>query len=61
MQLYEKNICRIMIFKLYNVYNKHEMTKIGDKKSQKKKSQVLSEGLESVFGPDGSRISSLGS
>ena len=29
MQFYKINICQIMIFSLYTVYNKYEMIKIG--------------------------------
>ena len=29
MPFYEINICQVMIFRLYTVYNKHEMIKIG--------------------------------
>ena len=28
MQFYEKNICQVMIFRLYTAYKKHEMIKI---------------------------------
>ena len=31
MQFYEINICQIIIFRLYTVYNKHEMMKIDNK------------------------------
>ena len=37
-------ISQVMIFRLYIVYNKHEMIKIGNKTSEK--SQVLSQVLE---------------
>ena len=38
MQFYEISICHVMIFRLYTVFNKHEMIKIGNQireKSQK--------------------------
>ena len=38
------NICQVMIFKLYTVYNKHEMIKIDGQ--TREKSQVLSQVLE---------------
>ena len=43
MQFYEINICQVMIFRFYTVYNKHEMTKIGNepKEQQQKLSQML--------------------
>ena len=44
MQFYEKNISQIMTLRLYTVYNKHEMLKIGNQ--TKGKSQVLSQVLE---------------
>ena len=30
MQFYEINVCQVMIFRLYTVYSKHEMIKIGN-------------------------------
>ena len=44
MQFYEINIYQVMIFRLYTVYNKHEMIKIGNQTAEK--SQVLSQVLE---------------
>ena len=44
MEFYEINICEVMIFKLYTVYNKHEMIKIGCQITEK--SHVLSQVLE---------------
>ena len=44
MQFCEINICQVMIFRLYTVYNKHEMIKIGNQ--TREKSQVLSQVLE---------------
>ena len=44
MQFYEVNICRVMIFRLFAVYNKHKMIKIGGQ--TREKSQVLSKVLE---------------
>ena len=41
MQFYEINIEKIMIFRLYTVYNKHEMIKIDNQ--TREKSQVLSQ------------------
>ena len=43
MQINEINIYQIMIFKLYTVYNKHEVIKIGNETTEKSKdlSQVL--------------------
>ena len=35
MQFYGKNICQIMIFRLYTVYNKHEMIKIVNQTREK--------------------------
>ena len=46
MQLYEKNICQFTIFKLYTIYNKHELIKIGNQTRKREKSQVLSQVLE---------------
>ena len=43
-QFYEVNICEIMIFRPYTIYNMHEMKKIGDQ--AREKSQVLSQVLE---------------
>ena len=43
-QFYEINICKIMIFRLYTVYKKHEMIKIGSHASEK--SQVFLRVLE---------------
>ena len=42
MQFYEINICQIMIYRLYTVYKKHQMTKIGNqaKENSKVSSQV---------------------
>ena len=40
MQICEINIPQVMIIKLYTVYNKHEMIKIGNQ--TRKKSQVQS-------------------
>ena len=44
MQFYEINICEAMIFRLYAVYNKHEMVKIDNQIREKQ--QVLSKMLE---------------
>ena len=44
MQFQEKNISQVMIFRLYTVYNKHEMMKIGNQ--IREKSQALSQVLE---------------
>ena len=44
MQFYGINICQVMIFKPYTVYNKYEMTKIVNQ--TKEKSKVLSQELE---------------
>ena len=44
MQFYEVNICEIMIFRLYTIYNKNEMIKIGNQ--SRENSQVLSQVLE---------------
>ena len=35
MQFYEINICQVMIFRLYTVYNKHEMLKIDSQTREK--------------------------
>ena len=40
MQLYEIKFCQFMILKLYTVYNKNEIIKIGNQNSEK--SQALS-------------------
>ena len=37
-QFYEINICQVMIFRLYTVYNKHDMIKIDNE--TRKKAQV---------------------
>ena len=42
--VYEIYICEVMIFKLYTVYKKQEMIKIGNQ--IREKSQVLSQMLE---------------
>ena len=44
MQFYEMNIYQVMIFKLYAVYNKQEMIKIGNE--TREKPQVISQVLE---------------
>ena len=44
MKFFEINICQMMIFRLYNIYNKHEMIKIGNQ--NREKFQALSEVLE---------------
>ena len=44
MQFYEKNIYQFIIFRLYTVYNKNVMIKIGNQ--TREKSQVLSQMLE---------------
>ena len=44
MQFYEINVSQVMIFRLYTVYNKHEMIEIGNQ--IKEKSQILSQMLE---------------
>ena len=44
MQFYEINICQVMIFRLYTVYNKHEMIKMDNQ--TKEKSQILSQVLQ---------------
>ena len=44
MQFYEINISQVMIFRLYTVYNKHEMIKIFSRTNDKL--QVLSQVLE---------------
>ena len=44
MQFYEMNICQVMIFRLYIVYNKHEMIKIGN--WRRAKLQILSQVVE---------------
>ena len=35
MKFYEINNCQITIFRLYTVYNKHEMIKIGNQTREK--------------------------
>ena len=44
MQFYETNVCQLMIFCFYTVYNKHEMIKIDNQ--TREKSQELSQVLE---------------
>ena len=44
MQFYEISICEIIIFRLYTVYNKHEMIKTSNQASEKW--QVFSQVLE---------------
>ena len=44
MEFYEIKICQVMIFRLYAVYNKHEMVKIGNQTSEN--SKALSQELE---------------
>ena len=44
MQFCDINICQVSIFWIYTVYNKHEMTKIGNE--TKEKFQVLLQVLE---------------
>ena len=44
MQFYEINIFQAMIFGLYTVYNKHDVTVIGNQTIEK--SQILSQVLE---------------
>ena len=44
MQFYEINDCQFTIFRLYTVYNKREMIKIGNQ--TKEKSQLLSQVLK---------------
>ena len=41
MQFYEITICQVMIYRLYTVYNKHDMIKISNQ--TREKSQVLSQ------------------
>ena len=47
MQFFEINIEQVMIFRLYTVYKKHEMIKIGSQ--TREKSQVLSQVLELFY------------
>ena len=44
MQFYEINISQITIFRLYIIYNKHEIIKIGNQ--TRENSQLLSQVLE---------------
>ena len=44
LQFFEINICQVMIFRLYTVYNKHEIIKIDSQ--TREKSQVLSQYLD---------------
>ena len=44
MQFYEIDICQVMIFRLYTVYNKHVMMKVGNQ--TREKSHALSLVLE---------------
>ena len=43
-QFYEINICQVMIFRLYTVYNKHEIIKIVN--HTREKSHVIFQVLE---------------
>ena len=47
MQLHEMNLWQVMIFRLYFLYNKHKMIKIGTQ--NREISQVLSQVLEYFF------------
>ena len=47
MQFYEINICLVMIFRLYAVYNNHDVIKSGNK--IRKKSQALSQVLKKFW------------
>ena len=47
MQFYEINIYQVMIFRVYTVYNKNEMIKIGNQ--TREKSQVISQVLSHVL------------
>ena len=49
MQFYEINISQVMIFRLYNVYNKRKIVKIGN--LTRKKSQVLSQSARIILLP----------
>ena len=44
MQFNKTNVCQVMIFMFYNVYNKHEIIKIGNQ--TREKLQVLSPVIE---------------
>ena len=44
MQFYEINICQIIIFRIYTIYNTHQMIEIGNQ--TRGKSQALAEVLE---------------
>ena len=44
MQFYKINFCKVMSFRLYDVYNKNEMIKTDNQTGEK--SQVLSQVLE---------------
>ena len=44
MQFYEINVCQVMNFRLYTVYNKHYIIEIGNQ--TREKSQALSQVLE---------------
>ena len=44
MLFHEKNICRVIILRLYTVYNKHDMMQIGNQNTEEQ--QVLSEVLK---------------
>ena len=48
MQLHEMNLWQVMIFRLYILYNKHKIIKIGTQ--NREISQVLSQVLEYFFG-----------
>ena len=47
MQLHEMNLWQVMIFRLYILYNKHKMIRIGTQ--NREISQVLSQVLEDFF------------
>ena len=42
MQFYKINFCQVIIFKLYTVYKKHEMAKIGNQTRKKITSIIAS-------------------
>ena len=50
MKFYEMNICQVMIFRLYTVYNKYEVIKIGNQ--TREKLQVLSRKCSNNFAAD---------
>ena len=52
MQFYETNICQITIFRLYTIYNKHKITKIGNQNREKSQAYKYYRKCLKIFAPD---------